>query len=479
MDYENVSGFSLINIAQKNLLLGKNGSGKSFFLRNIQSALKNFPTTGKVRYISPERAGMLNYEPSIDNAISNQANYLDNIRSNNQIGNFKEQSVALYRKLELLTLREIETEHTQVGYVPKTFQNVIDKINSLLDRIYIQRSDVGFAFLNRSNNQPASPQEISSGESEVVSLAIEFLSFLKECDKTRINFLLIDEPDVHLHPDLQDRLANFISTEIVTSYLTVIIASHSTSFIGTLSRDTTSRIAFMHHGDTRIEFKEITETIKDILPMFGAHPLSNIFNEAPILLVEGEDDERIWQQAVRSSIGRINVYPCVAGDIHSLNEYELQANTIITAVYDRAIGFSLRDRDEDVGEIDDVGVIRRMRLSCRAAENLLLSDDVLQKAGTTWENVQSLISAFIQESISHPYHTAMKNFRDNGLDRKGANLKEIRLILAGFISNKPWEVLVGQTIAGLQQQNVLRTEDSLLNYLGDKVVTEICKINLT
>jgi hypothetical protein len=60
-------------------------------------------------------------------------------------------------------------------------------------------------------------------------------------------------------------------------------------------------------------FIPINKTLQDVLPVFGAHPLSNIFNQGPIMLVEGEDDERIWQTAIRSSNGKINTWPCETG----------------------------------------------------------------------------------------------------------------------------------------------------------------------
>ena len=137
----------------------------------------------------------------------------------------------------------------------------------------------------------------------------------------------------------------------------------------------------MTRKDENATFKPVSEIIRTILPIFGAHPLSNVFLEKPLLLVEGEDDERIWQQAVRSSKGRISVWPCAAGDIQSLNDHENAVEEIARAIYDHPIAYSLRDRDDDPYEIDDKSIVKRMRLNCKAAENLLLSDDVLADLG--------------------------------------------------------------------------------------------------
>ena len=58
----------------------------------------------------------------------------------------------------------------------------------------------------------------------------------------------------------------------------------------------------MSFDQKEIDFKVISVVYRKVLPVFGAHPLSNIFNEAPILLVEGEDDERIWRAAMAVEI---------------------------------------------------------------------------------------------------------------------------------------------------------------------------------
>ena len=52
--------------------------------------------------------------------------------------------------------------------------------------------------------------DISSGESVLISLAIECLIFCKEYVSDKQNILLLDEPDVHLHPDLQFKLMQFL-----------------------------------------------------------------------------------------------------------------------------------------------------------------------------------------------------------------------------------------------------------------------------
>ena len=425
---------------------------------------------GQVRYISPERAGFLTYEAGVEQAIAGSPTWLVDNRRRNQSSNFRQQSVALFRRLELRFLRKIEREHTEDGYVPRTFDIEIDKLNTLLDRVRLNRHDQkGFEIVDRSTGQPTPPEEISSGEAELVSLGIEFISFAHDAEPNSQNILLIDEPDVHLHPDLQDRLARFIVQVFQDTPTTLILATHSTALLAGLSEMDGTNVAFMRRGDTTLSFKSVTDVDRAILPIFGAHPLSNIFNKSPILLVEGEDDERIWQQAARSSQGRIRVNPCVAGSIEQLAQYETEVRNILECIYDDAQGFSLRDRDDNEDEIEDYGPVIRMRLSCRASENLMLSNDVLSLCGTDWPALKDAVQHWVERNQRHQYFEDVKAFLDNGFKRKEHDLKNIRNILIGLMTNKPWEVIVGQAIAKLSKDGGQNVDGSLRNFLGEKV----------
>lgn len=480
MDLEHVGTFSLRNLTHINVVLGKNGCGKSFLLKKLDEVLTRREGVGKVRYISPERGGLLLYEPDIERSLAQNPDWLPAQRRNNQSVNFRQQSATLFRRLELVVLREIEREHTQVGYEPRSFDRTFEQLNTLLDRVRLERDDQkAFLILERETGNVAEPKDISSGEAELITLGIELLAFVKDAEKGRQNFLLVDEPDVHLHPDLQDRFAKFCIDVLEDSSVILVLATHSTALLAGLSGKTDTSVAFMQRGDYNIVFKTVTDVDRAILPIFGAHPLSNIFNHAPILLIEGEDDGRIWQQALRSSEGRIRVYPCVVDGIDHFSEYETEVRKIIDSVYDDGHAYSLRDRDLQPEPIEDIGSVIRMRLSCRAAENLMLSDDILQLAGVDWPTYRQNLGKWIASNPEHQYFAEVQAFADDGLNRKEHDLKQIRNILIGLMSNKPWEVLVGQAIARLVMIGGANDPNSLKAFLGEKVCHELLKLDLS
>lgn len=467
-----VGRYALSNLGGMNVILGKNGCGKSTLLKTLDSSLEADEAYSKVQYITPERGGALIYDSSVEQNTNSSPEWLNQSRRVNQFQLFKNQTVIQYRVLETQVLREFERAH-EAGETPKGFNDTVDLINSLLDNVQIDRgSGPIFTIRNKASGAYLAATEISSGESELISLAIECLVFFANVTVGSSNVLLLDEPDVHLHPDLQARFMRFLQELMSRTPFTVIMATHSTAMLGGSSDGADCSVALMRAGETALHFEPVGSVYRAILPVFGAHPLSNVFNETPILIVEGGDDVRIWQQAIRTSSGSIRLFPVECGGLPYMSEYEGHVKRVADAVYDQPRAFSLRDRDDNPEQIDDLPPLTRLRLSCRAAENMLLCDEVLAVAGTTWAEVQRKIEEWIVAGISHPRRTQIEKFRNDGYQRKDGDLKELRMILVGemIASTKPWEVLVGQAIGNLRLGN---GPNSLRHYLGEKTVSSL------
>ena len=106
-------------------------------------------------------------------------------------------------------------------------------------------------------------------------------------------------------------------------------------------------------------------------------------------------------------------------------EHEIEVRRVIEAVYNDAQGFSIRDRDDNPEDIKDVGSVMRMRLSCRTSQNLMLSDEALNFAGTGWPNFQQSVRQWIGLGVGHQYFDEVQTFADQGFSRKDHNLKNI------------------------------------------------------
>ena len=470
-----VGGYRLENLDRINILLGRNGSGKSTLLRAIDSG--STPAFYVKKYISPERTGNLTYNPNTESNIQGDVNWLKAVRRSNQVPGFKEQSFAQYARLEMMVLRRIETEKRQDASY--TFVSYIDRINALLDQVKIERDTAkrsGFSFQSKRTGLAHPVEHLSSGESELVALAIESLSFEFDVTPGKSALLLMDEPDVHLHPDLQVKLMTMIADMAEAHDFQVLVATHSTALLGAVGDRPGVRVCFQVPGSMSLSFSAVSETHRKVLPMFGAHPLSRVFNESPIFIVEGDDECRIWQQVVRSSQGKVRIHPCECGGKGNMNDFESLTETIMTAVYDKATAFSLRDGDGIPDEIGDTKLVTRFRLKCFAAESLLLTDDVLASNGTTWDDVQGRMTNWLDTHTTHLLWSTMKAFRDGGYLRMEADLKPLRNIIVYLLgTNKPWEVLVGQQIAALSSANIpdCARVGTLSWALGEKLMSRL------
>lgn len=459
-----------------NVILGKNGSGKSTLLRLMDERLSAGEAC--VRYITPERGGELRYDGSIETNRANNPKWITNTRRKNRWEQFRQSSVAEFRNLETLVLRSIEGDPA-IRATDFRFDTEIEQINQVLDRVRLVRADAaGFQIRHKIDESEIGADKLSSGESELISLAVEIVLFSYLCKqenyRNQENWLLLDEPDVHLHPDLQHRLMQLLVNSTREVNGRVVIATHSTSILSALCEMSDGvRVGLKQFEASALKFRSVDQAMRSVLPMFGAHPLSNVFNQKPPLIVEGEDDERIWQAAVRRSGGRLSLYPCVASNIQTMNQYEEAASNLIDSVYENAKAYSLRDRDDQPYEIEDINSVVRMRLSCRNAENLIVSDDVLNELGTDWLSLQAGLEKWITDNPNHSRINAAISFQESGWDRKRFHLKDLRMVIVGITgSTKPWEVAVGQAIARMVERN-FQGDHSLVNYLGIKAVEEL------
>lgn len=457
---------NIISSSKFTILLGKNGAGKSTRMRLLASS-SDFHAT----YISPERGGTLKYDPNVDNNISVNNRWLTDTRLRNRFEQFREQSAAQFRMLEMLILREIEKDRRQDHSY--TFDSILELINNLLPEIKLTRSDKGFS-IQAKNGTPIDESLISSGESELIALAIEVLVFSRSSDRNKV--LLLDEPDVHLHPDLQHKFITFVENVANEKDFKVVLSTHSTAIVSSFSRNSKLTIVPITNKDQN-QFYEFTrsDVCDQILPIFGAHPLSSVFNKTPVVLVEGDDDKRVLEQAMRSSNGRLKFAPCVVGTVSALKEWEKWLNTFLPVLYDNPIGFSLRDLDDSSqAEIDDIGVVKRIRLNCYSIENLLLTIECLNAHGLTESDFLQKLTSWLDKFNNHKFSAEAKYLVDNFDSRRTFKIKNLRNIIVAIMeTNKPWEVIVGQSIANKLTASSNTQEHSLNNYLGHQAISDM------
>ena len=179
-----------------NVLLGKNGAGKSRYLRSIEQAFLR-DELYRIRYISPERGGVFKRDGSVMANIENSTGWLEDSRRKNQVSQFKAASASLLRDIETIYLRKLQDDVSIRDNHSKNFRNDrLNKINGLISNLILIQDGSNFVFQNHEG-ETIQPDQISSGESEAVALAVEIMYFFENLENEKLNILLIDEPDVH------------------------------------------------------------------------------------------------------------------------------------------------------------------------------------------------------------------------------------------------------------------------------------------
>lgn len=458
-----------------NVILGRNGSGKSRFLRFLDERM-----TGKdeyrVRYVTPERAGVFRREGSVETNIANNPTWATHTRRSNQASGFKFMSHLYLRNAESAYLRKLQN----VDARGRSFQtDCLDPISRLLNNVSIEQGDPDFVFRS-TNGDLVDPEQLSSGESEAIALASEVLNFFRTVDASKLNVLLLDEPDVHQHPDLQARFGLYLLDQLgsleegLQAKVVICLATHSTPLVCSLASSSHTSIGTKEFDSDIVTLAPLSDHIKKVAPFFG-HPLSLSLSRDPMLILEGEDDERVWQQAARSSQGRIRIFPVLAHSVTQQTKLESFCGPMLTALYDEPIAYSLRDGDGVTEGLENVGPVIRFRLQCYAIENALVTTECLAKLGTDWADFQKLVASWTEKNSGHSDTALLRELTTSEDRLRHKKIKDIRQLIVSIAgSTKPWEVVVGQALATTIGTTCTTTNPfSLLAFIGNDAAKQL------
>lgn len=462
-----------------NLIMGRNGAGKSRFLRDIESMIGQEVAEFHIRYVSPERAGSFKRDGNVMTNMSNDATWIRHSRSRNQVNDFKSASAMLFRDAETNYLRRLEEDKSIRDDHSRTFRNDrLSRINRLLTNISLEKGPSDYEFRSLADGALISPDQISSGESEAVALAAEILYFFDTLDAEKMNVLLLDEPDVHLHPDLQARLGKLIIGMLdefkeQIDRVTVCVSTHSTPFISSLADSDYVSIGTKSFGVETVELKPVNAELRKAAPFFG-HPLSLALSQDAPLILEGEDDERVWQQAARTSRGRIRIFPVLAGSVDQQGDLETFCGDLLGTLYDDPVAFSLRDGDGVISEqLEHRPPIKRYRLQCYAIENALLTDQCLAVMNKTWQDFVAAAAQWADSNANHRDLASVQQLMASTDRLQHKKIKSIRQLICSILDcGKPWEVVVGQAIGALTIDD-LNNGNMLVQYLDPAMLREV------
>lgn len=257
--------------------VGPNGSGKTQTLKALRDSLKREIGSNKVRYLSSNRIG------SMEQYRSRTGSYMPSVEQ------FYIGSQDLKR--ERYQLETANGDFFTMDERKDVYIKVSERLSVLFNRQIYLRWDAGN--LKVFIEKVASQKEYSvAGEA---SGLVNLISILAALFDESIEVLIIDEPEVSLHPQLQSYLLREIKMAVEKYGKTVIISTHSTGMINLSNPiDLCDYVFFQENGNPPLQVPPNAPELqggklKEFLLRMGV-----IYKEAffakKVFLIEGSSD---------------------------------------------------------------------------------------------------------------------------------------------------------------------------------------------
>lgn len=383
------------NLNSVTILFGKNGSGKSLLLRSLRDQ-----AVDSIHYVIPERTGTLDMQPAL----------LHEELSSTKRSEYSKRNYSADYRQHVIT--RIPAYFTTRGGTRKGIEYGDMGDPSDLEGLISQLIPDFLIELNSKENPPykltrvsdetsvSGIDQLSSGEAQLLTIGLDVLtvSAIWEIEQKAERIMLIDEPDAHIHPDLQVRFADFLIQVAEKYSLQIIIATHSTTLMAAVGQfaGEAASVVYLNRANHAFEAKPFDGVTKEMSACLGGHALMGPLFGVPILLVEGDDDYRIWSQVPRHHVASFSVIPSQGEEI---KHYQKSLQQIFSALRDPALGvagYALIDADKGKptpSADNPQDQIQYIQLSCHESENLYLADEVLTAMGTNWIDAAQLIVA--------------------------------------------------------------------------------------
>ncbi|MBW8034404.1 MAG: AAA family ATPase [Planctomycetes bacterium] len=167
----------------------------------------------------------------------------------------------------------------------------------------------------------------SSGEKEIVNFLMGIFSF-----NIRNGLIIIDEPELHLHPKWQRTLIDLFQTMAEDTGNQFILATHSPALITEKTIDSVLRVYSDNTGSSKV-MKIVNESIgdaRDILHIVNSHHNEKLFFADRVVLVEGPTDRLIFESMIGKYLAKKEIVIEVldVGGKHNFDKYINFLNSI-------------------------------------------------------------------------------------------------------------------------------------------------------
>lgn len=372
------------NLTEVTVLFGRNGSGKSVMLRAWRDkSLEN------IHYVTPERTGEMDFQPQYMSQELEATGRKD-ASSRNYMPEYRRRIVARIQTY-FMSRGNYRGDDKAPGS-PEIIEKLVSALLTDFNLAVVGSAALPYK-LTRIDTEEIirSVDQLSSGEAQLVTIGLDILTIASmwEVNQQKNRVILIDEPDAHIYPDLQVRFSDFVFQIVDHFQLQVVIATHSVSLLAALGQFGGQRTSVIYLNRKKLDYaaQSFGSVQKELSACLGGHVLMGPLFGSPILLVEGDDDYRVWSQVPRHHITSFAVIPTNGDEIKKYQKSLEQIFASLRENDDFPCGYALLDGDKALpvpNEHNPQKNIRFIQLACHECENLYLSDEVLADLGTTW-----------------------------------------------------------------------------------------------
>jgi len=386
--FKGLGSVSILNCGRINALVGKNNSGKSSILHAIDMAglalevngWDNFQPKLQIKdMLSNVGAFSIDFSYSDESnlAVTSNPNY-GPIKTPNPTEEQKFKSILIWPDVGVgMSQRRHQTPQNIIQQVESRNYANVDSLQILFAvKYYALRSERGFTpetyytLINEIMHYFPDIEEVESDRTEADIATLKYKEYGKQLDilysgsglkhfidillKATISnakVILLDEPEMGLHPELQRRFLTYLKNLAEEKDIQIFMATHSPVLLN--YADSISYYRVINSHGTRSVISVPDDAIQTLLSDMGIRP-SDIFNQDICLLVEGASDVVFFEHIVRVlyaedfekvSIGIIqyggsSADGIISGDINVSNIVSAQKYT-----------YWIRDRDAEPSKI--------------------------------------------------------------------------------------------------------------------------------
>jgi predicted ATPase len=229
-----------------------------------------------------------------------------------------------------------------------TLRNIQSIVSSLLgvqiDAFASQRPVQAPSLAPRRRGTPDAELDVDDFLVEVNGSGIrESLRLLLDMEFEKPQILLVEEPEVHLHPALEVAVMRYLKSE--SRHTQVFLTTHSTNFLDT--GDMQNVYMVQNPSSTQVQRLDLASAETELPKELGIR-LSSIFMFDRLVFVEGASDElvlRAFAHTLGLNLSRANVGFVIMGSARNFTHYAAEATMALLSKRQVECVFLL-DRDE-------------------------------------------------------------------------------------------------------------------------------------